>query len=78
MEVNEEEEMKAAELLQNLFIGALYGAGFIFILFLIAAVFNAEQLPENQFKVVAEYKGCEVVQFLDPSQRYQYFLHCPK
>ncbi len=78
MEINEEEEMKPAELLQNLFIGGLYGAVFIFFLFLIVAVFDTEKRPENQFKTVAEYKGCEVVQFLDPSQRYQYFLHCPK
>jgi len=78
MEVNEEKEMKLEKFFLDLFIGALYGAVFIFFLLLIAAVFDAEQRPENQFKVVAEYKGCEVVQFLDPSQRYQYLLHCPK
>ena len=79
MEINAEEgKVKPLEVFQNLFVGALYGAAFIFILFLIAAVFDAEKRPENQFKVVAEYKDCEVVQFLDPSSRYQYFLHCPK
>lgn len=31
----------------------------------------------EEVKVVANYKDCEIVRWTDPSSRYQYFLHCP-
>ena len=47
-----------------------------FIVLFIAMTFGEPETTEEKFKVVDRYKGCDVVQYTDPSQRYQYFLHC--
>lgn len=31
----------------------------------------------GEIKVVASYENCKIVRWVDPSMRYQYFLHCP-
>lgn len=31
----------------------------------------------QKFEVVDTYKNCSVVRYTDPTQRWQYFLHCP-
>ena len=46
------------------------------IFLVIAMIFSEPETTGEKFKVVDKYKGCDVVQYTDPSQRYQYFLHC--
>ncbi len=35
-----------------------------------------EVTPEERFKVVDQYQGCDVVRYTDSSTRYNYLLHC--
>jgi hypothetical protein len=37
---------------------------------------NVKQEPTEKFKVVDRYSTCDVVRYTDPSNRYNYFLHC--
>jgi hypothetical protein len=56
-----------------------WGIAFTGLLLLLFYMVFDESEPEpskQKFKVVDNYKGCDVVQYTDPSQRYQYFLHC--
>jgi hypothetical protein len=53
--------------------GLTFGA---FIVLLIAMIFDKSETTREKFKVVDSYKGCDVVQYTDSSQHYQYFLHC--
>jgi len=46
------------------------------LMLLIAMFLDEPETTGEKFKVVDKYKGCDVVQYTDPSQRYQYFLHC--
>ena len=39
-------------------------------------IFSKPETTGEKFKVVDSYKGCDVVQYTDSSQRYQYFLYC--
>jgi hypothetical protein len=60
-------------ILQAVMWGLIFGA---FIVLLIAMIFDRSETTKEKFKVVDSYKGCDIVQYTDPSQRYQYFLHC--
>ncbi len=53
--------------------GLIFGT---FIVLFIAMIFDEPETTMEKFKVVDNYKGCDVVQYTDSSQRYQYFLHC--
>jgi hypothetical protein len=56
-----------------------WGVVFTGLFLLLFYMVFGESEPEpnkEKFKVVDNYKGCDVVQYTDPSQRYQYFLHC--
>jgi hypothetical protein len=60
-------------ILQAVMLGLVFGA---FIVLLIAMIFSKPETTREKFKVVDSYKGCDVVQYTDSSQRYQYFLYC--
>jgi hypothetical protein len=60
-------------ILQSIVWGLIFGT---FIVLFIAMIFDTPETTREKFKVVDNYKGCDVVQYNDPSQRYQYFLHC--
>jgi hypothetical protein len=49
-----------------------------FSLLLVGMIFGEPETTEDKFKVVDNYKDCQVIQY-SPSNaaRYQYFLHCP-
>jgi len=56
-----------------------WGIAFTGLLLLLFYMVFGESEPETtreKFKVVDSYEGCDVVQYTDPSQRYQYLLHC--
>jgi len=48
------------------------------LMLLIAMFFGEPETTEEKFKVVDNYKGCDVIEY-SPSNaaRYQYLLHCP-
>ena len=53
----------------------------IFVLFI--AFIGTPESPQNgvespKFRVVDQYKNCDVVRYTDPSNRYRYFLDCSK
>jgi hypothetical protein len=50
--------------------------GFFLLLFYMVFGESEPEPSKEKFKVVDNYKGCDVVQYTDPSQRYQYFLYC--
>lgn len=52
----------------------------IFVLFIafIGTPDSPQKVGKPYFKVVDQYKNCDVVRYVDPSNRYHYFLHCPK
>jgi len=50
----------------------------IIILGLFFLVTGSWGSTEPEYKIVDQYKQCDVVRYTDPSQRYRYFLHCPK
>jgi hypothetical protein len=67
--------------------GVTLTIGIVGVLFLIVAIFGtvdpqpvAEPIPsKGVFKVVDNYKGCDVVRWALPSHaEYKYFLHCAK
>jgi hypothetical protein len=50
------------------------------IVLLLYGIFGQTERIEEQnrkFEVVDRYKGCDVVRYTDPSQRWNYFLYCP-
>lgn len=63
------------------------GASFIIVLVGISVLFIAlmggPESPQNgvespKFGVVDQYKNCDVVRYIDPSNRYNYLLDCTK
>lgn len=48
----------------------------VFGAFIIA--FSQHSPQPTSFEIVDKYKNCDVVRYVDPSNRYHYFLHCPK
>lgn len=78
MEVNEEKEMSNNDFLKELGNGAAFAILVLGVFLMFVILIEKDNPPESQFKTVAKYKDCDVVCFIDPSNRYQYFLHCPK
>ena len=64
---------KTSMILQAVAWGLIFGT---FIVLFSAMIFATPETTTEKFKVVDSYKGCDVIQYTDPSQRYQYFLHC--
>jgi hypothetical protein len=64
---------RTSMILQAIAWGSIFGT---FIVLFIAMIFDTPETTREKFKVVDSYKSCDVVQYNDPSQRYQYFLHC--
>lgn len=63
------------------------GSSFIIVLVGISVLFIAlmggPESPQNgveslKFRVVDQYRNCDVVRYIDPSNRYNYFLDCSK
>ena len=57
------------------------GAVFVLAVLALGALFVAIFLPGEEqskakFEVVDKYKNCDVVRYTDPSNRWNYFLHC--
>ena len=40
------------------------------------ATFKDSAEPTEKFKVVDKYKNCSVVRYTDPTNRWNYLLHC--
>ncbi len=78
MEVNEEKEMSDDYFLKQLANGVAFGILVFGVFLMFIILIEKDNPPESQFKTVAKYKDCDVVRFIDPSNHYQYFLHCPK
>ena len=38
---------------------------------------SADPEPVENFKVVDHYKNCSVIRYTDPTNRWNYLLHCP-
>jgi hypothetical protein len=66
-------DYRTSMILQAIAWGLIFGT---FIVLLIAMIFDTPETTREKFKVVDSYKGCDIVQYSDPSQRYQYFLYC--
>ena len=45
-------------------------------LLVVAIIGKPEEEPQQKFKVVDTYKGCDIVRYTDPSNRWNYFLDC--
>jgi hypothetical protein len=67
------------EALRELRNGLLFGiavVGGIIMFVAIFGTFRGSDTPEKKFQVVDRYKNCDVVRYTDPTQRWEYFLHC--
>ena len=73
--------MTNSEYYRTLVIGVIIGASTVILGF---SIFKPEtptqpQKTQNNFEVVDNYKGCDVVRWALPSHaEYKYFLHCAK
>jgi hypothetical protein len=54
----------------------LLGMGLFILLVWVLNVAGPGTKPEERFKVVDQYQGCDVVRYTDSSNRYNYLLHC--
>lgn len=75
--------MTDREALNEFLRGVAVTIGLIGVLILFIAFISAPELPQNgvespKFRVVDQYKNCDVVRYTDPSNRYRYFLDCSK
>jgi len=72
--------MTDREALNEFLRGVAVTIGLIGVLILFIAFISTPESPQNgrksYFKVVDQYKNCEVVRWTDPSNRWQYFLNC--
>jgi hypothetical protein len=59
---------------RDIFVGFIIGLGASFLF--TAIILSPEERTPSKFEVIDTYKGCNVVRFTDPSQNWQYFLHC--
>lgn len=73
--------MKPYTLIQNFIIGAFYSViacGVLILTF--AIVFPSKESgnkTEEKFKIVDQYKSCNVIRYTDDTNRWHYFLKCP-
>jgi hypothetical protein len=54
----------------------LVGIFILFIAFIGTSKSSQDEMGSSRFKVVDQYKNCDVVRYIDPSNRYKYFLDC--
>ncbi len=54
----------------------LLGMGLFILLVWVLSVTDPGDNSKERFKVVDSYGPCDVVRYTDPSNRYNYFLHC--
>ena len=70
------------EALRELMNGAAFVIGILAIAVFIIAVVGIpsdtsdKRKPEEKFKVVDTYGGCDVIRYTDRSNDWNYFLHC--
>ena len=48
----------------------------VFVAFIVAL--SRHSPKSTPLEIVDKYENCDVVRYVDPSNRYHYFLHCPK
>jgi hypothetical protein len=69
------------EFLKEFIRGVSVTIGLVGIFVLFIAFIGTPESPQDEmgspkFKVVDQYKNCDVVRYIDPSNRYKYFLDC--
>lgn len=64
------------ELLRGAALGSALFIGLIATFAAIVAMGDRPDTPKMKFEVVDHYKDCDVVRYTDPTQRWEYFLHC--
>ena len=60
------------------FVIVLLGIFVLFIVLISTPESPQDEMGSSKFKVVDQYKNCDVVRYIDPSNRYRYFLDCSK
>ena len=73
--------MTDREALNEFLRGVAVTIGLIGVLILFIAFISTPESPQGElespkFKVVDQYKNCEVIRWTDPSSRWHYFLNC--
>ena len=63
------------EVVQGAAFGLLVMGLFVLLIWSLNRL-TPEVSPEERFKVVDQYQGCDVVRYTDSSNRYNYLLHC--
>lgn len=63
--------------------GVSFTIGLVGIFVLFIALIGTPESPQDgvespKFRVVDQYRNCDVVRYIDPSNRYKYFLDCSK
>lgn len=67
------------EFIRGVFVTiGVFAFGLLFIAFISTPNSTKNGVKPLNFGVVDQYKNCDVVRYVDPSNRYHYFLHCPK
>ena len=71
------------EFLKEFICGVSIAIGIVGIFVLFIAFIGTPESPQDKmgsskFRVVDQYKNCDVVRYIDPSNRYRYFLDCSK
>jgi len=56
----------------------LIGVLILFIEFTSTPESPQDELGSPRFGVVDQYKNCDVVRYIDPTNKYRYFLDCTK
>ena len=75
--------MTDREALNEFLRGVTFTIGIIAVVILFIVFISTPESPQNgveslKFRVVDQYKNCDVVRYIDPSNRYNYFLYCSK
>ena len=74
--------MTDREALNEFLRGVAVTIGIVGVLILFIAFISTPESPHSgespKFGVVDQYKNCDVVRYIDPSNRYRYFLDCSK
>ena len=71
-----------SDYMRAIVLGAVLGMSSLTLVYMIGVALDTKpqtQTPKNNFTVVDNYKGCEVLQWSYGSfAEYKYFLHCPR
>jgi len=75
--------MTDREALNEFLKGVAVTIGIVGVFILFIAFIGTPELPQDKlglpkFKIVDQYKNCDVIRYTDPSNRYRYFLDCSK